>query len=246
MNSIYRLAPHIRALHLTEENDFKLTHSIFQQLDEQLDMVFICNPNNPTGRAQSKEFMIELAQRCKKMDILLIVDECFSDFLLEESAHSLKGESFENVVILKAFTKIYAMAGLRLGFLLCQNPIICQKIQECLQPWSVSTVASVAGEAVLMEEEYIDKTKIFIGKQREFLQINLEQLGYKVTDSDTNYILFKSKHVDLDIKLKKKGILIRNCENFQGLSSGYFRIAVKSREHNIMFIEKLKEVTDNG
>ena len=206
--------------------------------------MFICNPNNPTGIPMAKKDMLNILYKCVEKNVILVVDECFIDFLIDEEEYSITREliNYDNVIILKAFTKIYAMAGIRLGYLMCSNKGILSKISGIGQPWSVSTVASKCGVAALAEVGYVLRTKEYIKENREYLIKELINLGYKVFKSEVNYILFRTKNTMIKEKLEERGVLIRSCSNYRNLNDTYFRIAVKSREDNFYLISCLKEI----
>lgn len=229
---------------LNEQNNFMIDEDILDFILPELDIMFICNPNNPTGIAIKKEEVIKIAEVCKRNNITLVVDECFTDFLIDEHNYSICEylNKYDNVIILKAFTKIYAMAGIRLGYMLCSNEHILNKVSNIGQPWSVSTVASKCGVAALDEEDYVNKTKLYIKENREYLIKELINLGYKVFPSQVNYILFKSEDSTIKEKLEHYGILIRSCSNYKILDEKYFRIAVKSKEYNEYLIKCLKNI----
>ena len=200
---------------LKEENNFFIKDDILNYLNEEIDIIF-----------------------------LMVVDECFMDFIYDEENYSISSyiNNFKNLIILKAFTKIYAMAGIRLGYMLSSNEEIINKISSIGQPWSVSSVAAFSGEAALKEEEFVNKTKLYIKENREFLKKELENLGFKVFNSKANYIFFKSNILNLKEYLKEKGVLIRSCNNYIALNKDYYRIAVKSKEDNKILIKCLKEL----
>ena len=229
---------------LKEENNFFIKDNILNYLNEEIDIIFLCNPNNPTGILLEKEKVLKILKRCKEKNIIMVIDECFMDFIYDEENYSISSyiNNFKNLIILKAFTKIYAMAGIRLGYMLSSNEEIINKISSIGQPWSVSSVAAFSGEAALKEEEFVNKTKLYIKENREFLKKELENLGFKVFNSKANYIFFKSNILNLKEYLKEKGVLIRSCNNYIALNKDYYRIAVKSKEDNKILIKCLKEL----
>ncbi len=229
---------------LNEDEDFAIDKDrVISMITEDIDMIFICNPNNPTGEAVLREDMIEIAKAAESVGAILVCDQCFSEFMDEEEKFSIIPDlpKLKNTVILKAFTKIYAMAGLRLGFSMCANSEITEKIEETLQPWSVSTVASKAGCAALTEKGFVQKTKDYVKKERMYLSRELEKLGIKVYSSKANYIFFRSEK-ELSAPLLKYRILVRSCKNYPGLDKRYYRIAVRTKEENEYFIRSLTEV----
>lgn len=234
---------------LKEEKGYKVQEDLLDYLDEQIDLLFICNPNNPTGEVIAQDFMIQLLEKCKVLDIWVVVDECFNDFLDEPKVYTLKGylKAYPKLFVLKAFTKLYAMAGIRLGYGISSNKELLEKLYEAAQPWSVSGVAQVAGCAALEDRAYVEATKVLIKEERAYLQENLRALGFKVYGSCANYIFFKedlNKGLDKGLVkiLREKGILIRDCSNYKGLSKGYYRIGVRTRSENNRLIEALKEM----
>ena len=148
----------------------------------------------------------------------------------------------DNLFILKAFTKLYAMAGVRLGYAFFNNNGLIEKINQVRQPWSVSSVAQEAGISALKEVEYVKKTKEIIRAERNFLISQLKNLNADVIGSKANYIFFKFDDRELDKKFRKKGILIRSCGNYKGLDNTYYRIAVKNHEENTIFIKNFDEI----
>ena len=229
---------------LLEKDNYMLTSTILEKLEEDIHMIFICNPNNPTGHVIEKNLMIKIAEEAKKKNILLVVDECFNDFLVEGEKYTLIPYLKENlqVVILKAFTKNYAMAGLRVGYCLSSNLEFNKIIENTLQPWSVSTVGMKAGVAALKEKEYLEESKKQNDESRKYLVSNLKDMGFKLFDSKANYIFFYSNIENLDEKTKEYSILIRDCSNYIGLEKGYYRIAVKNQEDNVTLIKVLREI----
>lgn len=230
--------------YLSEENGFYLDNTILQKISADVDIMFVCNPNNPTGIPVKTDLMQNIVEQCKRMNVLLVVDECFNDFLDNNHDYSMIPylKDYNNMILLKAFTKMYAMAGIRLGYALCSDVYLTQKIESTLQPWSVSTVASKCGIAALSSTEYVKKTKQLIHDNRTFLIGELKKLGIKVFDSAANFIFFKTDEIELDTKLKEHGILIRSCSNYVGLSDNYYRIAVKGHEDNLRLIEALRYI----
>lgn len=222
---------------LSEKSGFALDEKILEMLDESVQMLILCTPNNPTGRTIDSELLRRICEKCEANDIVFLCDECFIDFT-ENAAHA---EQFmnPNVVVLKAFTKIYAMAGLRLGYALFGDAELAEKVRRNGQFWSVSAPAQTAGEAALDEKNYLEKTLELAKKEREFLTGKLQNFGFKVYPSEANFILFYTK-IALDEMLLSEKILIRNCANFDGLEQGYFRIAVRSHEENSALVSAIE------
>lgn len=216
------------------ENHFTLTDAFLPVLQETAwDAVFLCNPNNPTGRLIHPALLEEICLICDEKNTRLFVDECFLDLSDDGGAHSMKCylERFPKLFILKAFTKNYGMAGLRLGYCLSGDRALLERMSKTTQAWNVSTLAQVAGIAALEETEFLAQAKTIIVHERLRLGKELERLGFVVCPSHANYILFYSTQ-NIDDALLEHGILIRDCANYHGLERGWYRIAVKQREEN--------------
>jgi threonine-phosphate decarboxylase len=230
--------------YLKEENNFKIEEDILDCIDEKTDIVFICNPNNPTGQLTEKSILEKMIIKLKERNVFLAVDECFLDFSENSEKYSTVDllEKYDNLIVIKAFTKIFAMPGLRLGYCMCSNEKLIKKLKSAGPPWNVSTVAQAAGVAAVKEQGYLEETISYVKEQRNYLFNELKNLGIKAFDSYANYILLKTDAVDLKEQMLKRKILIRNCGDYVNLGKEYFRIAVRTKEENKIFIDRLKEI----
>ena len=224
---------------LTVDNGFAVTDTLCEQLVPELDLLFLCQPNNPTGRLIPMDLIERIIQQAQQNGIVVIVDECFLDFTAGVSVRRYL-EDMQGLVALKAFTKIYAMAGLRLGYLLTSDKVLKWKTETTGQCWSVSAPAQIAGAAALTCEGWASMTRQLIEEERVFLSGSLKALGITVFPSDANFLLLRSERPLYD-PLLQKGILIRKCDNFNGLDGSYYRIGIKTREENKRFLQALKE-----
>ena len=220
---------------------------------EPYDVVFLCNPNNPTGLPVKKEEVEQLAGTCERLGVYLAVDECFCDFLDDSKAYSVIPvlARFKHLFVLKAFTKLYAMAGLRLGYGLCSDSALLERLQEVRQPWSVSGPAQCAGLAALGETDFVEHTRAVIKGERERLSGALQNLGFQVYPSRANYLFFRDREEDgilekgrLYRELLRRRILIRSCANYPGLDSSFYRICVKLRQDNEQLIREMARVLE--
>ena len=226
---------------LHEENGFLVTEKLLDELkSERPDVLFLCDPNNPTGRLIPPELKARIAGVCAENGIRLLADECFMD--LAEGGLSLVPmlQKMPNVTVLKAFTKSFGMAGLRLGCCLSSDGELLCAMSRAVQPWNVSTVAQRAGIAALKEHEFIERTRALISAERSRVTGALRGLGLDAWDSDVNFILFRARP-SLGEALRARGILIRDCSNYSGLGRGFFRTAVKLPEENDKLTEAVKE-----
>ena len=231
----------IKHYELRKEDCYEVTKEILLHITKELDMMFLCNPNNPTGLTISKELLQQIIDQCKEKEVLLVLDECFQDFLEEKESDSKVSQVNENpfLFILKAFTKMYAVAGVRLGYGMCSDRKLIKRMNEVTQPWNVSIPAQRIGIAACVEEEFEEKTRAYIKVQREYLAKELKKLGFHVYPSKANYIFFEGPEGLYDLCLKQR-ILIRSCENYQGLSRKHYRVAVKLKQDNERLIQTLR------
>ena len=198
------------------------------------------------------------------------MDECFCDFLDEPEACSaipFLGK-YPNLFVLKAFTKLYSMAGLRLGYGLCSDGNLLERLREVRQPWSVSGLAQKAGEAALKDLDFVRRTREVVGTEREWMRGELEKLGFTVYGSRANYVFFKAFQGEgdtgpdspsgRDMQTPPKGwlyhrllehkVLIRSCSNYPGLNRSFYRVCVKTREENRRLMEYMGKAVkeENG
>ena len=240
----------IETLPMKQEQQFQPDiEAVLKQITPQTDLLFFCNPNNPTGHAVSVSIVKKLADRCRQTKTWLLLDECFCELMEQPENFCMLPvvSDYENLVILRAFTKTYAMAGLRLGYAVSSSSALLQKIRQERQPWSVSVPAQEAGVAALKEQAYLKQARTLIGTERTWLICQLQKLGFTVFESDSNFILFYRKEKDpgelFQACLRRK-ILLRDCSNFDGLTSGYYRICVGIPEENRFLIRNLRELMD--
>ena len=218
-------------------------------------ILILGNPNNPTGRAISATELEKLAEVCRETHTWLMLDECFQWFLDTRREGSFVGNLLngvgDHVILLNALTKICSMAGLRLGYGIIPNAGLRERLEKFRQPWSVSTPAQAGGVAAFAvladhsEGNLLEWTVQSLQTERPRLAEKLEELGFIVYPSQTNYLLFRSPDEDSrDYKqgCLEHGILIRACENFEGLNRHYYRVAVRNRGENERLINILKEV----
>ena len=220
---------------LLPENGFAFTDMIISDI-ANCDMVILCSPNNPTGSTVPPQLLEMIAAECLKNGIYLLCDESFIGFTGRADELTALRILNERMIVLRSFTKLYAMAGLRLGYAACGNRAVAEGIASVGQYWSVSTPAQSAGEAALDDVVYLRKTVSLIRREREYLSGALAGLGYEVFPSEANYILFRA-HEQLGEQLLGEGILIRSCADYSGLDGSYFRVAVGSRDINERLIK---------
>lgn len=223
-----------------EENAFFPGEDLFSVLTEEVDLLFLANPNNPTGSLLDREYLRALLCHCREKEIYVVLDECFIEFCGDSTSMLGDTEQFENLILMRAFTKIFAIPGVRLGYLVCSNHNLIEKVKRQLPEWNLSGFAQAAGCACARQQAFIQRTAEYIEKERQFLEDGLQRFGFTVFSGEANFLLVYSKE-ELYEKLLKQGVLIRDCENFRGLSKGFYRIAVKSRKENEMLLKMMGE-----
>ncbi len=230
---------------LEERDNFLLTEKFLEEIQPGVDLLILCNPNNPTGQPIERNLLQEILNRCDACGVTLLIDECFLPFVEEGQTLSLKGwlPVAKGLVILGAFTKVYAMAGLRLGYLLCAQQELLDRLDRLGQPWAVSTPAQIAGIAALEDWDYLERTNWVVADGRFYLNQKLTELGMKVIGSKANYIFFKCQNCgDLKEQLLGQGILMRSCGDYPGLDKQFYRVAVRSMEENQRLIQALSKI----
>lgn len=221
--------------YLQEDNDFQLNHNIVEQLlVEKPKLLFLTNPNNPNGRLIEKELLDDIISAAEKIDAFVVVDECFLPLTDKEKERSLTYhmDKYKNVIVLRAFTKTFAIPGVRVGYALCSKRSQADLIKRQLPEWNLSIFAQMAGAECLKHPDYVEDAVKLIKSEREFLMGELSNLSLKTYHSDVNFILFKSKDLDLAKKLLEYQIMIRDCSDYVGLEKGFYRIAVKQHNEN--------------
>lgn len=234
----------INYYNLCEADNFVPGEDILEQITADIDLVVICNPNNPTGQLAPRELLDKILAKCKQTGAHLLIDECFMDFVSTKKAYSLRNLLADNneLIILKAFTKTFAVPGIRLGYCLNADEGLHTCLHECGQDWSVSVLAQAAGKAALKEAAYLHESMTLIAAERSYLRDQLNALGARVYGSEANYIFFYlPQPKNLVELLHKQGYLIRSCANYHNLGEGYYRVAVKTRVLNRGLIKAIEE-----
>ncbi len=236
----------VRYYYMRKEDDFSLTDDFIHTLMEQIknhdapDLIFLANPNNPTGNCIRPTILLQLLSFCEIHNITLIIDECFLEFTTHsDESFVTKAVQSPNLIVVRAFTKIYGIPGVRLGYLAATKGNVKQ-LKKQLPEWNVSLLAQYAGVAALKETDFVKNTVVYVKKQREYLTEQLRALGLTVWSGEADYLLIQSDD-DLYHALLQKKILIRDCNNYEGLGQGYYRIAVKREEENKILMQALKE-----
>lgn len=239
----------IHRIPLRAEDDFTLPENICQEIARvKPNLLILTNPNNPNGKRISANRLREIDDACRTAGTVLLVDECFlalSGGDEDSLIHCIRSEALP-AVVLRAFTKTFAIPGVRLGYAVCSAPT-AERIRRELPEWNLSVFAQYAGRAVLEAAAggtsgYLAASVEMIAREREYLMAELESLGFRVFPSDANYILFQSRDRELHQKLLDKGILIRDCRDYHGLTAGFYRTAVRTHWENTALLQCLRNI----
>ncbi len=232
----------VKAIPLSAEHDFQPDLDHIFTLLQPGDALILGQPNNPTGRMIDREALLSLADQ--HPDALFLLDEAFAGFV--EGYTSLAG-CRDNIIVLCSLTKLFAVPGLRLGFLAASEEL-CHEIKSQLAPWSVNALAQVAGKAMIGDSEYIRKTQELVRGNRETLCRNLTTIpSLRVIPGVADFLLIQLNSELTAAKLadqllEQAKIAVRVCDNYEGLDEQHFRVAVRSEEENNRLIAALKEI----
>ena len=210
----------------------------------QVDAIFLCNPSNPTGLYYSREVILPILIQCERQNCILIIDEAFHDFVMDYEPLSPLIQEYESLILLRSLTKMFAIPGLRLGYVMAHSDIIA-KLSSYQPHWSVNSVALAIGNLCLEEDSYVENTVKFISSEREKLFSFYEKHGFEVSLSKVNFYLVRdSKEIDqypLFVFLLEKGIVPRHTFNFPGLEGRWLRFAIRTSEENQKLMEAMQE-----
>ncbi|MBS4750707.1 threonine-phosphate decarboxylase [Carnobacteriaceae bacterium zg-ZUI78] len=213
------------------------------------DVVLICNPNNPTGTLVTSEELKKVANYLSDKNIYLVIDEAFVDFLMDEVQYTFVPflKEYPHVIVVKSLTKFYAIPGLRLGYALTFLTSCLTDIDNKRAPWSINTLADRAVPVILKDINYQKQTKQWLHQEKEFLYnalVSFHQLD--VVKPTVNYIFFTYLgELDLRKALWEKKVFIRSCQNYHGLTTQHYRVAVRTRKENEQLIKAIQEIFDN-
>lgn len=215
---------------------------IIKRISDKTKMIFICNPNNPTGSILTRKDIIEFINKVPK-NVLIIVDEANIEFGGESVISEIINQ--KNLIVLRTLSKGFGLATLRIGFAVADKSII-QRLEEETPIFQISGISEELACIALDDDQFIQKTKQFTVKQRLFLQSQLIKLGFSIFPSEANNLFIKIPN-SLSInqfvkKLAEKGISAVMGSNFDGFDDSFFRVSIRDEETNQKFIQKIEEI----
>lgn len=231
---------------LTPESNFSIdTDKLERALAGGVDVLFICNPGNPSGVLYPQRVIEKIYSLCLSAGTFLVLDEAFMDFCEEASAKRMIVHS-DNAIILRSMTKFFGIPGLRLGYAI-SNATLAGRLGSMGGPWSVNSLALAAGAAALQDVQHNQESLDFIRRERRRLFESLSQFpSFKLYPSSANYLLVEIKEgmtsCELRDRLLPHRIMIRDCASFMGLTGQFFRIAVRSSTDNNQLLECLGRI----
>jgi len=230
----------VRRIARRADGGFRLEREALDDLDG-IGLVFLCNPNNPTGGALNRDEVLNLADRVLSSGATLVVDEAFADFAPGISVADAAAGAHGGLLVARSFTKFFAVPGLRLGCLVTGAAEAARAYQPS---WSVNAVAAAVGTAAAGDGEFVGKTLLAVARLREWLAGGLARLpGLAVYPSVANFLLVRGPE-ELVEGLARRGVLVRGCAPFVGLGPGYFRVAVRGEGENGRLISAVAEALD--
>lgn len=222
-------------IHLEVEDiaTWKLPVNKIIQAMQQADILYLCTPNNPTGVLTPKEQLVRLIEEGKKANCFVVFDEAFIDWMGEESSMIPYIKDFSHVMVVRSMTKMYAIAGIRLGYMIAPSSII-ERLQPKTSHWHINGLAAEIGAHCLEENLYREQAITYAKTCREDFIAFLQQLGCKTTNSVTNYVSFQlpfpEKSKGFFHEMLKKGFVLRHTENFRGMNGEWFRVGMKQQQ----------------
>ncbi len=228
--------------------DFQIEAQAFRQEMPGCKLLFLCNPNNPTSKLIPQKALSEILDAALSQDMLVFLDEDFLEFVDDEKSRTMihKIHRYPNLFILRSFTKIFGLTGLRCGYGIANpeiiNVLLCSKI-----PWNVNCLAQPAAIAALKDEEHLEVTRALIKQEKAYIQRELSQFSnFSFSEPDANFFFIDIRNTNLTAnalkhRMLKQGILIRDCSSFVGLNEFYIRVAVKTHEENVRLIDAFKK-----
>ena len=239
----YRLAAESVSANIVyyDMNRFKITNEIFDILSDNIDVLVLTNPNNPTGYLIEEELLRRLLEYCKAENIFVLIDECFLEFVLDGEKYSQLSNlsKYTNLAILRSLTKLYAFPGLRFGYLLTENKKIIENLNKLTPSWDINTLALEAAKFSLTQD--MSQVVLKIQKEKSILLNNLKSVGIEVFDSKANFLLCRYKK-NLSNALLNQGVIVRDCSDYMGMDDTYFRVAVRTNTDNMILFENIKEL----
>lgn len=248
-----RIGSDIDYFELKEQDNFKVKPDIIKNiLNDNYDLLIICNPNNPTGTLIKQNDMLELVKYCKKNNIFVMVDETYIEFVENfatreiDSVNITNNDELDNLIVLRGISKFYSLPGIRFGYAITNNKSLLYKAESYMNVWSVNSLVEITIESIFNDKNFINASHKFMNTERqkildrlldidnlEFFYPNANFVLVKILNNTTSQELFE--------KAIQKNMMIRNCESFQFLNNKFFRFCFLNTQYNDMLLNFLEE-----
>ena len=231
-------------LETDEAEGYIVNDSVAEMLDKtHPDALIITNPNNPAGRLTGKETLIRLLKEAKRQSCFVIADESFIELSENGEKNSLIDiiYDYDNLIIIRSVTKSFAAAGVRLGYMLSENKSIIAHVKSLLPEWNISVFSEEVGKAIFTwegREEYLKHSRAYIKEKRMILENAFKEKRIEYITSDSNFVAFRHD-TDLYARMLDKKIMIRECSDYRGMGTGWYRVAVTADSASIVFLHLL-------
>ncbi|MEJ2241459.1 MAG: threonine-phosphate decarboxylase CobD [Candidatus Bathyarchaeota archaeon] len=248
--AIERFGGNIVFLKCDSKHNFELNVEKLEKLvTEKTRIIFLCNPNSPTGVLYPRKDVLQILKFAEKCNILVFLDEDYIDFVDDNKRYSMAGlvNDYQNLFVLRSLTKFFSLAGVRIGFGIGSQEIV-NCLKNIMMPWSVNTLAMYSTASAINDNDFTNKSRALVAKGRKEMQDMFQAIPWlKVYPSETNFLLIEIIKGDLTstqirTKLAKKGLLIRDCKDFDGLNNRFFRVAVRLPEENKKLLKQIKSL----
>ena len=227
---------------------FSFAHeTVAEALETRPRVLFLCDPNNPTGRSLGERMLRRLIEEAWEKEVLVLLDEAYVEF--SERPPFKEPWEYDNLLVSRSLTKLYALPGLRLGYGVAGEEIAAS-MERLRMPWNVNVLAQVAGVEALRDVGFVRGTLRFLERERRHLQRGLGRLGLDPLPTEVNFFLVKLKDgmssPGLREELLRRGILVRDCSSFKGLGESYIRVSVRLRDENQRLIKEIKGLMEEA
>jgi threonine-phosphate decarboxylase len=235
----------IETFQLTDAQQFVVDDTLLQSLDDSVDAIILCSPNNPTGAIIAQDLLKQILDCCLAHSISVLLDESFIDFIADADSAAAWIASYPNLTVLQSLTKFYAIPGIRLGYIVTSNQAMLTQIHAQREPWSINAFAVIAGQTVFDCHDYQQQTHQWLKREYHYLYRQLSAFSQlDVWPSQVNYLFFRCNDSALELqdRLMQQGILIRSCANYIGLNEHYYRVAIRSHADNQRLVAALRRL----
>ncbi len=229
---------------LTESDDFRLDADSYIEKAQGCKAVYICNPNNPTGRVEPREKLISIVRACEETGTLVFLDETLLELVPGYVDITLSGmvDRFSNLIVASSLTKSFAIPGIRIGFGF-SNPDIISELDKVRMTWNVGQIEQTVANVLIRDRmDYVDKAASVMAEESEVMNSSLDDIGFPVGPVSDSFFYFSSVRplgmdaADFKRKMLARGIMVRDCSSFGERFSDYIRYSVKDRDRNCKFI----------